>query len=353
MGYLASVLRNKGVNVTIACQDVFHWSNEKLAEKYLKKESYDFIGLGFLAARFTETVLPLCDTINKYKKDALFVLGGHGPSPIPEYMLKKTNCDTVIVGECENNIFDIINNKQTGIVKGKSVKNLDSLPFPAWDLFPMKEYTKCMFCFGMKKGDKALAILTTRGCINQCTFCYRMEKGIRLRSIPNVGFESSCQKVLDSMNKNATVEQNMKVLKISKKIGFPVGLNFIWGFLDDDEKTLKDNAELIKRYHHYIQVRTIRPVTPYPGSQMYYDAIEKGLLDGPDDFFNKFKNSDLMAVNFTKYSNEQCYKWLFEVNKDLVLHYYHNNGSSLEAQELINGFYKLYFNQDYKFRGAR
>ena len=33
------------------------------------------------------------------------------------------------------------------------------------------------------------------------------------------------------------------------------------------------------KYDDFAQKRTIRPVTPYPGSPLYYDAIEMGLLD--------------------------------------------------------------------------
>jgi len=61
-----------------------------------------------MAARFKETVISLCDTINKHKKDAWLILGGYGPSPIPEYILNKVNCDAVIVGEAENTILEVI-----------------------------------------------------------------------------------------------------------------------------------------------------------------------------------------------------------------------------------------------------
>ena len=33
------------------------------------------------------------------------------------------------------------------------------------------------------------------------------------------------------------------------------------------------------KYDDFAEKRTIRPVTPYPGSPLYYDAINSGLLD--------------------------------------------------------------------------
>ncbi len=76
--YLAAVLKKEGIEVEVYCQDVFHYPNSHLA-KLLDSNHYDLIGLGFLAARFKETVEPLCEVINQHKKDAWLVLGGHGP----------------------------------------------------------------------------------------------------------------------------------------------------------------------------------------------------------------------------------------------------------------------------------
>lgn len=205
IGYLAAILKKEGVEVKVCCQDIFHWSNEKLAQLFLENENYDLIGIGFLAARFKETVLGLCETINQYKKDAWLVLGGYGPSPIPEYVIKKTNADIIAIGEAEETIVELLKCKlekgDLSKIKGiaykdedrivinerrKPIVNLDFIPFPEWSLFPMEKYTTCMELFDAEKDDKTLGILTGRGCFNRCNFCYRMEKGIRLRSIKNV-----------------------------------------------------------------------------------------------------------------------------------------------------------------------
>lgn len=123
IGYLAAVLKKEGVDVQICCQDVFHYTNEELAKLFLKNCFYDLIGVGYLAARFKETIIDLCATINKYKKNAWLVLGGHGPSPIPQYVLKKTGSDIVVVGEGEETILELLDCKQR---KG----DLSSVVFP-------------------------------------------------------------------------------------------------------------------------------------------------------------------------------------------------------------------------------
>jgi radical SAM superfamily enzyme YgiQ (UPF0313 family) len=170
----------------------------------------------------------------------------------------------------------------------------------------------------------------------------------------NFGMESADQRVLELMNKRTTVEQNIQAAEIAKKVGIGLGLNFIWGNKGDTEESLRKNVDLIMRYNTYDQLRTIRPVTPYPGSDLYYEAIKSGLLQGPEDFFNKFKNSDLLTVNFTNIPEGIFYKLLFEINKQLILDYYmHTSKDMKTAERLIKDFFELYFEGKITFRGAR
>ena len=443
--YLAAVLQREDVEVHVCCQDVFHYPNSHIAD-LLRSNNYDLIGLGYLAARFKETVEPLCKLINRYKNDAWLVLGGHGPSASPEYVLNKTKADVVAIGEAEETIVDLlickVNNGDLAQIQGiayrdgeeisinqrrRPVKDLDSIPFPAWDLFPMEKYTKSVVYVGQAKSERSLAMTTTRGCVSRCSFCYRMERGIRVRSmdcviqemktlisrygvsyfliideltffnkkrvfefeeainksglkikylcdlkaslvdrevaeslkrsgcqLANIGFESMDQKVLDAMNKDTKIEDNIRAAEACKEVGLVMGLNVMWANPYDTEDSLWKLVDFVKEYNTYGQIRTIRAVTPYPGSPLYYDATERGLLKGPDGFFRKFKNSDLITVNFTDIPTEECYKLLFAANTEIILdHFLKTKGDMREARNLIDAFYRLYFEKDYKFRGAR
>ena len=96
-------------------------------------------------------------------------------------------------------------------------------------------------------------------------------------------------------------------------------------------------------------MRTIRPVTPYPGSPLYYYAIEKGLVKDCEDFYeNKHTNSDLLAINFTDMSDEEFHKCLFDANTRLVTNYYQN-----KLKGTIGRARKLYLERDPNFRGFR
>jgi radical SAM superfamily enzyme YgiQ (UPF0313 family) len=407
------------------------------------------IGIGFLAARFKETIIELCGVVNEHKKNAWLILGGHGPSPIPEYVLKKTKADIVAIGEAEETIVELLRekadgtsnlNKIDGIAwrdrdkvyinsRRKPVMNLDTIPFPAWEFFPMEDYGHSMKILDEQPPEeKSLVFYSSRGCINECNFCYRMEKKVRMRTIDNVidelkilvgdygikyfqifdemfilnkrrlfefeeklnksgleiyffcdarvdfldkeiveclkrcgcrflnfGIESASNEILKLMNKNTTVEQNIRAIETVLSVGgVGIGLNILWGNIGDTEKTLKDGVEFIKRYNTYKQIRTIRPPTPYPGCELYYTAVNKGLLNGPDDFFEKFENSDLYVVNFTDIPLKRFYELLFEANKELILdHYKQTKGDMEEACDAVRQFHDLYSGKSSSFRGLR
>jgi len=136
------------------------------------------------------------------------------------------------------------------------------------------------------------------------------------------------------------------------KVGISPGLNFIFGNHGDNKETIKSTVDFLLKYDDFAQKRTIRPVTPYPGSPLYYDAIEMGLLDKDnpcEDFYeNKHLNSDLICCNFTELSDEEFYECLRWANHTLMKNYYDKQRDSTLKQ--IDYLYK---EKDVTFRGFR
>jgi radical SAM superfamily enzyme YgiQ (UPF0313 family) len=350
--------------------------------------------------------LPLCTAINSVKGNAKLILGGHGASPIPDYVKEKTGCDDVVIGEGE---------KWAGLDAG-----IDDLPFPAWHLFPIENYATQLKLPGWEIGDRTLGILTSRGCVGKCNFCYRMTKGLRTRSIDNVieeikalkerygisyffmqdelfvsskkrifefaealakenlnikyacdsrvnivdegllealkdsgcqyldyGFESMDDNVLKIMNKGQTSKQNYRAAELTAKAGIPFNMNILWGNIGDTKESLQDNVEFIKQFDSCRNIRTIRPPTPYPGTELFDIAVEQGMLKDVDDFFNKFTNSDKMTVNFTDIPDDEFYSLLYNANSYLVGRYFRH-----KAKSLSDDFHGLYY-ENKEFRGAR
>ena len=440
LAYIASVCREAGHKVVIYNQDVYHWYESHLTD-LLNKQQYDVIGVGVIGGYYQyRKLLKIAEAVNRAKNRPLFIIGGHGPSPEPEYFLKKTGADVVVIGEGEKTILDLIEAVEKGrelstvdgiafLREGKCIQtprcalisNLDDIPFPAWDLFPIDHYALLREA-NIKNSERCMIVLTGRGCTFKCNFCYRMDEGRRDRSVGsiieeinilrkdyaisyidfqdelfmsssrrtvelcesfikaklkfrwfcngrlnyakpdtlrlmkeagcvfiNYGIESLDEKALRAMNKGLTVKQIIKGIENTLSADISPGFNIIFGNIGENEESLKLGVEFLLKYDDHAQLRTIRPVTPYPGSPLYYYAIEKGLLIDCEDFYeNKHINSDLLSVNFTNMTDEKFHRLLFEANKKLIKNYY-----AFQLERHIKAAERLYFQSDASFRGFR
>ena len=151
------------------------------------------------------------------------------------------------------------------------------------------------------------------------------------------------------MKKGLTIKQIVKGIENTLNNDISPGFNIIFGNIGDNRDTLNKGVEFLLKYDDGAQMRTIRPVTPYPGSPLYYDAIEKGFLKDCEDFYeNKHVNSDLLSVNFTELSDAEFHECLLEANTKLIKNYFKNKlAFTLRQAET------LYLKQDASFRGFR
>ena len=164
----------------------------------------------------------------------------------------------------------------------------------------------------------------------------------------NYGIESLNNKVLKSYKKGLTKDIIIKGVENTLNVGISPGLNIIWGNEFDTKENLFESVNFLLKYDDQAQLRTIRPVTPYPGSPLYHEALNKGLLENIKDFYNKHNNSDLLTVNFTKLSDEEFYKNICIANKILIANYY----KIIKSKHFIT-MDKLYSKEDINFRGFR
>jgi anaerobic magnesium-protoporphyrin IX monomethyl ester cyclase len=440
IAYIAAALLKEGHDVEIYSQDVHHYPEEHLTA-YLDENRFDVIGVGIIAGYYQyRKLLKISDAINKSRNRPFYILGGHGPSPEPEFFLKKTLANAVVIGEGEVTIVELLsalyNHKPLDSVKGIAfsigdrvfinerrplIKDVDSIPVPAYHLFPMNYY-RLLRVPHVTNSDFVMPILSGRGCPFKCNFCYRMDKGFRPRSnekiineikllkrmygityiafsdellmssaertaslcedfiktnlnikwccngrlnyakpeilnlmkeagcvFINYGIEAMDDAVLKNMNKVLTTEQIIKGIEATLDAGISPGFNIIFGNIGDSKETLRKGVEFLLKYDDGAQMRTIRPVTPYPGSPLYYYAIEKGLLKDCEDFYeNKHINADLLAVNFTELSDGDFHKCLMEANIELLSNY-----SREKLHGMVRQANKLYTQKDTSFRGWR
>ena len=112
IGYIASVLRNNGHEVSIYNQDVYHFTEDHLTT-LLDREKYDVVGLSAIGGYYQYAkVKKISSAINRSNNRPFYILGGHFAAPCPEFAFGKTGADIIVLGEGENTVLEILEKLQ-------------------------------------------------------------------------------------------------------------------------------------------------------------------------------------------------------------------------------------------------
>ncbi|MBU0846736.1 B12-binding domain-containing radical SAM protein [Patescibacteria group bacterium] len=197
--YIAAFLKKNGFDDISAVDFTLYKGYDYInSEDYLKliPPDGDFYGIYCMTVQFKWLI-----QVSKYIKDnndrSIVIAGGPHASTCPEECLRKAGVDVAIKGEGEEAVMQIVSGVEFSDIKGACyltndgefkenerafIKDLNALPFPDRDLFNLKEYTRTIY------GEKAVHIVTLRGCPYSCAFCDKVSVGtnVRYRSIENV-----------------------------------------------------------------------------------------------------------------------------------------------------------------------
>ena len=440
LAHIAAVLDKAGYEVDIYNQDKEHYPDDHLTY-FLDNNHFDIIAVSVIGGYYQyRKLLGLSTAINNSKDRPYYIIGGHGPSPEPEYFLNKTLADAIVMGEGEVTVLELVkalteNESLKGLQgiafrdgdhvmindKRPLVEDIDSIPWPAYELFPI-DYYRLMRDPHTSNTDFVMPLLSGRGCLFKCNFCYRMDEGFRPRSAHaiieeieflrdeygityiefadellmssvkrtaelcsafleanlrfkwlcngrlnfakpellklmkragcifiNYGIEAMDDQILKNMNKSLTTGIIREGIEATLNAGISPGFNIIFGNIGENKETLEKGVEFLLKYDDGSQRRTIRPVTPYPGSPLYYKAIEKRMLIDCADFYeNKHINSDLLSVNFTELTDDEFHQALLDANTRLLQHYYQK-----QLEDCLRQTHNLYIDKDSSFRGFR
>lgn len=202
--YLASVLREKD-NFEIKIVDTrLRKYGESEIRSEVKNFKPDIVGVSAISFE-SQSMHFIAKSVKKENKNIVVLCGGPHPSIAYDIVLRDENIDYVVIGEGEANIYNIIKSISAGKkpyevkgvafrdngtiytnLPGSFVRDLDELPYPAWDLIDLNRYSvfKSMGTTGRKKYG---IIVTSRGCPYRCIFCHNMHgKVYRYRTPENV-----------------------------------------------------------------------------------------------------------------------------------------------------------------------
>jgi len=188
LAYIAAYLQKNNFDVSV----IDAWA-EKLDYPELKSKIFknkpDIIGIFMDSPRYDETkkTIEIC---REALPDSLIVAGGPHPSALSVQTLKEIpQLDICAIGEGEITMYElakvaekngsfsaidgiVYRDKETGEIKNAKarafIENLDDLPFPARELFPVKKY-KTHPPYGRK--NPYFSMITSRGCPYHCAYC--------------------------------------------------------------------------------------------------------------------------------------------------------------------------------------
>ena len=187
-------------------QEIAQWS------QYVLDQGFKTVGFSITGANALFSI-EMAKILREKKPDICIVFGGpscnflHNDAHMPfrflmssvnrEQLFDENLVDYIVLGEGEEAFFEIVSANRAGTLVNRPgvipktvrdramirrpifIRDLDSLPFPAWEKLPLDKYDE----------QDELPMLFTRGCVNRCAFCndWSMWNGkYRCRSAKNI-----------------------------------------------------------------------------------------------------------------------------------------------------------------------
>lgn len=222
LGYLASIAEQSGVEVKILDCLVHGWNHEEYVDEDLirvglsdedirnciKEFNPDLVGINCQFSRQYKIYQQIFSLIKNIDPRIKVLAGGPHATVCPEEVLSDDSCDYLLLGEAEESFHQLIKAlkqgsdiasvdglgwKSAGVLafnpKTKSIIDLDSIPFPAYQLMDLDKYFGLDVSHGERHKKRFCPIITSRGCPAKCTFCSAHQvwgHKYRTRSVENV-----------------------------------------------------------------------------------------------------------------------------------------------------------------------
>jgi radical SAM superfamily enzyme YgiQ (UPF0313 family) len=180
---MVAVLRSNNIECDVIDPIANRLSKQELVKRAI---NYDIVGLSVLTPQRFEAV-DLVKSVKKKNPNVTIVVGGPHVTHIDTIWMEKVpETDIAVRGEGEYPFLQIvkgtplkeINNitfrEEKKIIRNSTlsyVKNLDSLPFLAYDKFPLEKYAYLSDVPDRTQIKRQVGMITSRGCSNRCLFC--------------------------------------------------------------------------------------------------------------------------------------------------------------------------------------
>lgn len=239
LGYVMTYVKQNGFKFDLLDIDATSY-DDQYVENYFIKNKFDVICVGSIVTHY-RWIKWFINTVKKHQPHSKVIVGNSVGGSIPEVLFQTTKVDIVVYGEAEITMVELLtslnedkslgeisepiveiphaNKGYPSTIKGegingiiyrhkngsivnngkrKAVRDIDTFPFPDWEIFDVETYLNSGKRFGAshswfyeKEHAVPMPINTARGCVFKCTFCHYVfwHDPYRHRSAENVILE--------------------------------------------------------------------------------------------------------------------------------------------------------------------
>lgn len=203
--YVAAALRKSlGIEARIVDSNADGLTLEAIGE-IIRRETPDLVGFNVLTFNLLNC-MEVSRIIRTYSPSTRICYGGWHPTLYPRETLEIGCADFIVIGEGEVSFTELVKVLQKrqcpeeddlGNIRGigfrtekgevritpprEALRNLDELPFPAYDLMDTSKYSNLLAITG-----QSVVIMTSRGCPQRCAFCDMRKTTYRFRKPANI-----------------------------------------------------------------------------------------------------------------------------------------------------------------------
>jgi len=219
LGYVVTSVRDAGFSFDLLDVDIGRYDNDYV-DRYMRTHKYDVVAVGSIVTHY-KWVKWFTGITKTYQPNCKVIIGNSVGGSIPEVIFAHTKADIVIKGEADVTIVELLEYLRDGKPLGtmlepkepvghsngglpptfksvgvegvifraedgtllnngprKAVKDINTLPFPDWDLFDVQKYIEASHYLARhttrfpKNEAVVFPVNTARGCVFKCTFCH-------------------------------------------------------------------------------------------------------------------------------------------------------------------------------------
>ena len=201
---IAAPLVQKGYGVKVVDMDLPGMILAEL-QRTVRDYAPSYVGITGTTPLYSEMV-NLSQLVKDTDNLIQVVVGGVHASVLPEEFMRLDSVDVVVYGEGDFTLVDVLSGMPLEEVKGiyynsdgvviqneprERVQDLDTLPYPAWDLFDLERYKASYLAV---RENPVGPLETSRGCVFGCSFCSKsiFGRAFRVKSVGRVVDEMEC-----------------------------------------------------------------------------------------------------------------------------------------------------------------